>query len=197
MQPTLAHMLRYRRGLILGVCAALAQVALVVGLQTMLKHVAPSLHRVHADVEDLTYRTLEGQVMHTSSLKGKVVFVNVWGTWCPPCVMEMPGIQKLYAQYRNDPNVVFVIAARRDTPETIRIYARRHQIDLPFYITLPGDIPASLHVEHFPTTLIYAKDGSLAAEHMGRADWSAPSVVAFLRELEQEQYPVVRTQQSQ
>jgi thiol-disulfide isomerase/thioredoxin len=165
----------------------------------MLKHLvgAPSLRREHIEVEDLTYRTLEGQVIHASSLKGKVAFVNVWGTWCPPCVMEMPAVQKLYAQYRHDSNIVFVIAASRDTPQAVRIYARNHQIDVPFYITLAGDIPASLHVKDFPTTLIYAKDGSLAAEHVGRADWSAPSVVAFLRELEQEKYPAVRTKQSE
>ncbi len=57
---------------------------------------------------DLTFQTLDGQVHHLSDFRGKVVFLDLWGTWCLQCVAEMPTLQQLYLHYKDDPNVVFL-----------------------------------------------------------------------------------------
>src|SRR5712692_6219781 len=65
----------------------------------------PALQRTSEINPDLSYRTLDGTLRHVSALKGKVVFLDLWGTWCIQCIAEMPTVQKLYDHYRTDPDV--------------------------------------------------------------------------------------------
>ncbi len=141
---------------------------------------APDLIRIHQSADDFPFRTLDGKVERLSETRGKVVFVDLWGTWCIQCVAEMPAVQKLYNHYRNDPNVAFLIVSRLDSPATVRAFAQRHGYDLPFYTMDDGDIPASMQLNQFPATFLYARDGSLAARHTAAANWSAPRVTTFI-----------------
>jgi thiol-disulfide isomerase/thioredoxin len=132
---------------------------------------------------DFIYRTLDGQPLHLSSTKGKVVFLDLWGTWCIQCIAEMPTIQQLYNHYRNDPNVEFLIVSRMDSPSAVRSYARRNHLDLPFYLTHDDEIPPTMHLHQFPSTFLYDRDGRMVAKHTSAADWSAPSVITFIDQL--------------
>jgi hypothetical protein len=96
----------------------------------------------------------------------------------------MPTVQKLYDRFRNDPEIVFVIASRLDSPSTVRAYASRHHLDLPFYVIDDRDIPPSMQLGQYPATFLIAKDGTLAAQHTGAADWSANSAASMLKQLE-------------
>jgi len=98
--------------------------------------------------------------------------LHLWGTWCIQCITEMPTVQKLYDHYRNDPQVKFLIISRMDSPSSVRSYAHRNRLDLPFYVTHDDDIPQSMHLNQFPSTFLYAKDGTLVSKHIGAADWS-------------------------
>jgi thiol-disulfide isomerase/thioredoxin len=135
---------------------------------------------------DLTYRTLDGTPQNLSSNKGQVVFLDLWGTWCVQCVAEMPKVQKLYDHYKDDPQVKFLIVSRMDKPSAVRSYARRNHLDLPFYITHDDEIPPSMQLNQFPATFLYSTDGTLVAKHVGAADWSDRSVIAFIDRLKQQ-----------
>ncbi|MFT4113648.1 TlpA family protein disulfide reductase [Silvibacterium sp.] len=140
----------------------------------------PQLRLEPEPASDLAYRTLDGVPRQLSSTRGKVVFVDLWGTWCIQCVAEMPTVQKLYEHYRNDPQVQFLVISRLDSPAAVRRYAQRNHLTLPFYVMEDDDIPASMRLNQYPATFLYAKDGTLVANHTGAADWSAPSVIAFI-----------------
>lgn len=129
------------------------------------------------------YSTLDGQSRYISGLKGKVAFVNFWGTWCIPCVAEMPTIQKLYDNYKNDTTVTFIIASRQDDADKIRAFAAKHNYTLPFYMVNDTDIPASMKFNQYPATFIYTKSGEVAMKHINGADWSDTSVVNFINRL--------------
>lgn len=133
---------------------------------------------------DFPYDSLDGRTHRLSELRGKVIFVNFWGTWCIRCVAEMPSIQKLYDSLKSDPSVAFVIASRLDTPGRVRLYAKYGHYDLPFYTVNDSAIPQAMQFNQYPTTFLFAKNGSLAETQVGGADWSAPSVVASIRKLE-------------
>lgn len=137
-----------------------------------------------AKVREYVSRAFTRSHHHSSELRGKVVFVNFWATWCIRCVAEMPTIQKLYDSLKNDPSVVFVIASRLDTPARVRLYAKYGHYDVPFFTVKDSDIPPSLQFNQYPTTFIFAKNGSLAETQVGGADWSDPSVVDSIRKLE-------------
>lgn len=144
---------------------------------------APHLEYQPETASDLMYTTLDGQVEHLAAWKGRVVFLDLWGTWCIQCVVEMPTVRKLYQRYRDDPQVRFLIVSRLDTPEKVRAWARRNHYDLPFFVMGDEDIPESMRFNQYPATFLYAKDGSLVAHRAGAADWSAPEVVAFIESL--------------
>ena len=144
---------------------------------------APNLVYDPQPAPDLLYRTLNGQPLHLASTKGKVVFLDLWGTWCIQCVAEMPTIQQLYNHYRNDPDVEFLIVSRMDSPSAVRAYARRNHLDLPFYLTHDDDIPPTMQLHQFPSTFLYDRNGRMVAKHTAAADWSAPSVITFIDNL--------------
>jgi len=129
---------------------------------------------------DMVYRTLDGSPEPLSANKGQVVFLNLWGTWCLPCIAEMPTIQKLYDHYKSDPQVKFLIVSRLDSPARVQLYARSNHFDLPFYVTQDSDIPDSMQLHQYPSTFIFAKDGTLVSKHVWAADWSDDSVIAFI-----------------
>jgi thiol-disulfide isomerase/thioredoxin len=144
---------------------------------------APRLQIQPEPASDLVFRTLDGQPQHLLPTNNQVVFLDLWGTWCIQCVAEMPTVQTLYNHYRNDPQVKFLIVSRWDTPASVRRYARRNHLDLPFYVTRDEEIPAPMQLGQFPAAFIYAKDGTLISKHTGAADWSAPSVISFIDQL--------------
>lgn len=131
---------------------------------------------------DFTYHTLDGKEQHLLASRGKVLFVNRWGTWCAPCVAEMPSIQRLYDRYKDDPDVKFLIIASRDSTSDVQTFALHHHFDLPFYIEEDTDL-TGIDFSTFPSTSIYSKDGKIAFNHLGDADWSAPGVIAQIEQL--------------
>jgi thiol-disulfide isomerase/thioredoxin len=146
----------------------------------------PHLQRRPEAAGDLMYHTLNGEIQHLSTTKGQIVFLDLWGTWCVQCVAEMPTVQRLYDHYKNDPQVKFLIVSRLDSPSAVRSYARRNQLDLPFYVTQDDDIPESMKLNQYPSTFIYAKDGNLISKHVGAADWSDRSVISFIDQLKEQ-----------
>lgn len=141
---------------------------------------APHLQLVDQQPADFSFKTLDGQPKRLADFRGKTVFVDLWGTWCIQCVAELPTVQKLYEHYRNHPDVVFLVVSRLDTPAKVRLYAAANHYTLPFYTMDDLDIPPSMQLNQFPATFLYRPSGTLAAQHVGAADWSAPSVIDFL-----------------
>lgn len=141
---------------------------------------SPHLVAISLPAPDLIFQTLSGQNRHLSDFKGKVVFLNLWGTWCVQCIAEMPTVQRLYSHYKDDPKVVFLIVSRLDTPQQVERYARLGGYTLPFFVTRDDNIPPSMYFQQYPATFLYSKDGRIAMEHAGGADWADPSVIAFI-----------------
>ena len=176
---------------VLLILLAAAAVTGLLAFRLIQHNIATRMHPPHLTLRpepavDLPYQTLDGQPRLLSSAKGKVVFLDLWGTWCIQCVAEMPTVQRLYDHYRNDPRVTFLIVSRLDTPSAVRSYARRNRFDLPFYTMNDEDIPKTMQLQQYPSTFLFAPDGTLAAKHVGAADWSDPSVISFIDHLKQQ-----------
>ncbi|UOQ70395.1 TlpA family protein disulfide reductase [Hymenobacter cellulosilyticus] len=124
---------------------------------------------------------MNGQEVNLSSLKGKVVFVNLWASWCPPCVAEMPGIHALYKKL--DPKkVAFVMISLDQNPAKARNLLQRKGYTFPVYF--PTDnLPAPFDSNSIPSTVILAPDGQVAARHDGMADYDTPEFKAALEKL--------------
>jgi len=128
---------------------------------------------------DWTVKSLDGvEVNLKDYAENKMVFLNFWATWCPPCVAEMPSIDTLHRLFGE--TMAFVCISQENA-ETLKKFLQVKQFSFPiFYTETPP--PQELNAAILPTTFIIASDGKILLKHMGGADWAHESVIAFLRE---------------
>lgn len=130
---------------------------------------------------DLVLRTSDGRQINLRELRGKVVFVNLWASWCPPCVAEMPGIEALY-QKTDKTKVAFVMISLDENPAKAQALLRRRAYTFPVYFPA-GPLPAPFDSPSIPSTVILAPDGQVASRHDGMADYDTPEFKAALEQL--------------
>jgi len=111
-----------------------------------------------------------------SSLKGKVIFLNFWATWCGPCRMEMPSIEKLYQRYKNT-DVVFLCVSQED-PTTLRPFVQKNEMEVPVYTA--RKIPAFFNLTALPTTFIISRSGKVALSRTGANLWNKEDTTSLL-----------------
>ena len=111
--------------------------------------------------------------------KGKVVFINFWATWCPPCIAEMPSVQSLYDDYKD--KVTFIFVSNEDW-STIDNFYKLKGYNLPTYNKL-SNIPEQLKSKSIPATFIIDKKGNIVTDKKGPADWNSTKVRELLDEL--------------
>ncbi len=122
-----------------------------------------------------------GEVFNLNEAKGKVIFINYWATWCPPCIAEMPSIQKLYNQYKDNPDVVFIFSTT-DPKEKVEQFMNDNSYSLPVYY-MNTATPQQLESNTIPFTVLIAKDGSIVIRKKGSADWNSKKVRKTIDEL--------------
>jgi thiol-disulfide isomerase/thioredoxin len=124
----------------------------------------------------------DGQVISLAHFEGEVVFMNIWATWCPPCIAEMPSINKLYRQFGESDNVKFVLVSMDDDFDKAKEFMEKRGFDMPIYhyrTKVPGTYESSV----IPTTYVISGDGKLMMEKQGLAKYDTPEFEQFLRDL--------------
>lgn len=122
----------------------------------------------------------EGNITSLNDLKGKVIFMNLWATWCPPCIAEMPSIDKLHDKMGDE--VALVILSLDQDFEKAKDFDKRKGYNLPIYAPT-SNLPAMYESSAIPTTFVIDTEGNLALTHKGMADYSDPEFVKFLKTL--------------
>lgn len=112
--------------------------------------------------------------------KDQLIFLNFWGTWCPPCREEWPTIQKLYDSQKD--NVGFVLIAMQDKEEDVRKFLEKNNYNVPVYIA-QSPISDKLLPKVFPTTFLLNKDGRILLKEDASKDWNSKSVHDFIDNL--------------
>lgn len=122
----------------------------------------------------------EGNTISLEDFKGKVIFMNMWATWCPPCIAEMPSIDKLHEEMGDE--VAFIMLSLDDDFEKAKDFDKRNGYGLPIYA--PGsNLPAMYQSSAIPTTYVIDAKGNLVLTHKGMADYSDPEFKKFLNSL--------------
>ena len=122
----------------------------------------------------------DGNITSLESMKGKVIFMNFWATWCPPCIAEMPSIDKLHDEMGDE--VVFVMLSLDQDFELAKAFDKRKGYNLPLY-TLGGNLPDMYESSAIPTTYVIDAAGNLALTHKGMADYNSEEFKTFLNSL--------------
>lgn len=114
-------------------------------------------------------KKLNGEVSNLSKSKNKVVLINLWATWCPPCIAEMPSLQKLYDDYGDKVNFYFI---SNEKEETIHRFMLKNNYTFPIHQALEA-APKQLSSNTLPTTYILSSSGEIVTDKKGAADWNS------------------------
>jgi cytochrome c biogenesis protein CcmG/thiol:disulfide interchange protein DsbE len=115
-----------------------------------------------------------GKMLSSSDLKGKVLFVHFWASWCEVCKEEMPTVNTLAADGASDSDFVVITILYRDTPENGAAYMKAMEYNFPVYTDAGGAAARNFGVTGVPETYIVDKKGVLRKKVIGAADWNAP-----------------------
>lgn len=118
---------------------------------------------VGAPPPDFALKTMDGKSLSLSQLKGKVVLVNFWASWCPPCRDETPNLVQVYDRFHQQ-GVEFVAVNLQENTVTVRAFADRYHITYPIVLDTYGRVTDQFHVTPLPTTYLIGKDGKVAAK---------------------------------
>ncbi|WP_420321965.1 TlpA family protein disulfide reductase [Flagellimonas sp.] len=122
---------------------------------------------------------LEGNQTNLESNKGEVLLVNLWATWCPPCVAELPSIAKLYQDYGEKVKFVLVTS---ESQEKVMKFLQKKEYDLPVYFER-SQVPYELRSGSIPATYIINKSGKIVVDEKGAANWNSESIRDLLDQL--------------
>ncbi len=126
-------------------------------------------------------KTLEGQLVKMEELKGKVIFLNIWATWCAPCVAEMPNIQALYEKVKSE-DIAFVMLSVDKSGEKAKKFIDKKGFTFPVY-QAASEMPELFRVPSIPTTFVIDKTGKVASKNVGMANYNKKSFINFLNNL--------------
>jgi len=129
---------------------------------------------------NFTIKDLQGNAVSFDQYKGKVVFINLWATWCGPCKAEMPGIQNLAEKLKNEPIAFVMLSVDKEVAlPKVAAYLEKNQYTFPVYMR-QGDLTEQLQVPSIPTTVIVSKDGKILMKEVGTRNYNTKKMVNFL-----------------
>lgn len=126
--------------------------------------------------------TNTGETVNLTSYRGKTLFINMWATWCPPCVAEMPSIQKLYDALQDDDQVVFIIISSEDR-KTVEEFMKKEGYTFPFMLA-KTNTPEVFTSRSIPTTYLVSPSGEIVLKEVGSKKWNGAETINLIRSLQ-------------
>jgi thiol-disulfide isomerase/thioredoxin len=126
--------------------------------------------------------TVDGRPLSLQALRGKVVLVNFWATWCEPCIREMPSLQQLRDQLQADGFEVLAVNYQ-EGPARINSFIEKLQLSLPVVRDTDGSVARTWGARIFPANYLVDRVGNIRYSMSGAADWTSPSLVSTIRTL--------------
>ena len=171
------------RGVILAVILVLGITGIILALKSLEhpdKKAAVGLEAPAFEVKDTT-----GKVWRLADLRGKVVLLNLWASWCETCKEELPSIQNLINIEKDNSKLVFISVLYRDSPEKAIAYLKEKGFAFPLLIDT-ANIAQLYGITGVPETFIIDKKGTLKQHVVGPMQWDSPDIRAALTRLENE-----------
>ena len=132
---------------------------------------------INADL-NFSLTDVEGNLLNVSSLKGKTIFINVWATWCAPCVAEMPGINKLYNKLEENENIFFLMISQDESLEKAVQWSGKKGFGFKVYSAL--NLPNQFRTGYVPSTFVVSPEGDIVLTKTGIANYNTRKFEKFL-----------------
>jgi len=147
------------------------------GLRAAFLKAGLPLLREKQPLRDFNLPLLEGGRVTLSSLRGKVVFLNFWATWCPPCRGEMPSMENLYQRFRDD-GLELLGVDIQEAPGEVQEFMEEFGLSFPAALDRNGRISNDYGIEAIPTTFIIDREGNIILKAVGGRNWHTPALLA-------------------
>lgn len=170
--------------LFVGVIVAAVGIALSVGAYVMRDELFPV--EVGSRAPDFAARSVDGsqRVRQLVDYKGKVIVLNIWATWCQPCVVEMPTIEQLRRQVPDsDLKVVAVSIDDFVGADSVRAFGKRLGLSFEILLDSVHHIDRDYLTTGYPETFVIARDGTIRKKWIGPDNWASDANIALIREL--------------
>lgn len=135
------------------------------------------------EAPDFTLSGPDGKPVTLSSLRGKVVLLNFWATWCPPCREEMPSMETLYQAFKGRSDFVMLAVSSQETKATVDQFLKKTPYNFPILLDTRGEVSSMYSVSAIPTTYLIDARGIVIAGKVGGHDWSTQAVARELGSL--------------
>lgn len=170
---------RKQQGLSLWALAVVILLAVGVSAVLYLKQGAPRKTVTAAKtLPDASFRDKDGKVVSVSDFKGKVVLVNLWATWCPPCVAELPALDMLHARLRDKGFAVIAVSLDRGDMKVVTDFLDKRGVEhLAAYQDADRDISRKWEYGGIPASFLVARDGTLLERIDGPREWVSDEVL--------------------
>jgi thiol-disulfide isomerase/thioredoxin len=133
---------------------------------------------------DFSLSDASGRRVRLGDFRGRAVLLNFWASWCTPCEMEMPGLERLHRRVGGRLAVLAVNFG--EAAERVRVFGERHALTFPMLLDRRGEVFARYAVRALPFTLLLDRDGRPVAVAEGPRNWDAPAAVALFERLGRE-----------
>ncbi|HEX8947839.1 MAG TPA: TlpA disulfide reductase family protein [Dissulfurispiraceae bacterium] len=132
---------------------------------------------------DFTLKDVNGKSVSLSSFRGKVVILNFWATWCPPCREEIPSLDELYKRLRNKGLVVLAVSLD-PSASAVRNFLQKHPVGFFVFFDEKRNVTKALYkVFSLPTTFLIDKKGNIAQKYFGEQDFTGPEMTKQIESL--------------
>lgn len=174
----------YMTGLHTPVIAGMQRLLLFSGLFNAQAGEITEMDGPFLQAEDYAFTLLAPDGTHTSlaDYKGSVTFVNIWASWCPPCLAEMPTIAKLHEELSEQENIRFILLSVDEDPEAAKQFMEKYNYEMPYFFPA-SRIPAALQGRLLPTSYVISGEGQVVYKKEGIADYSGRRFRQWLIEL--------------
>lgn len=124
---------------------------------------------------DFTLKDMNEKAVSLSSLKGTIVLINFWATWCPPCRAEMPSLNKLYREFRDKNLVVLAVSTDRSS-QSVKEFLDKRPVDFPVLMDSDNKVSRQFKVFSLPTTFLLDRNGTILQRYLGEEEWDSSTI---------------------
>ena len=132
---------------------------------------------------NFTLPGLDNKMVSLTDYKGKVVLLNIWATWCPSCVEEMPSMEKLHIELKDEGFEILAVSIDELGAEAVLPFMKKHKLNFPALTNTKGAIKSLYQTTGVPESFIIDKDGIIVEKVIGSRDWASPGAIRSFRYL--------------
>ncbi|MEX2642982.1 MAG: TlpA disulfide reductase family protein [Acetobacterales bacterium] len=134
------------------------------------------------EAPEASFQDGDGETRRLSEFRGRLVLVNLWATWCAPCVREMPSLDALQAELAGEGLTVLPVSLDRGGAQVVRPFYEEHGLEnLPVLADRTGGLFRTFAVRGVPTSVLIGREGQVLGRLEGDADWHSPEALALVR----------------